>query len=398
MYDSSRFSEGTPLRRILPFLLLLCTLPLHAAEVKNLKTGQTGSRGFAQYDLVGKPGEKQADVTVHIELGGERYPADKLSLSGDFGAGVKVGVGKQIFWDVLKDMPAGFEGEAVWDVEASGGGIGASAVAQSASRPAAAATDSSPRGFTDPTTGMEFMYVPGGCYQMGDTFGDGDSNEKPVHEVCVNSFYMGKFEVTNAQYRKFKPGHNSGDYEGNSLNGDNQPVVNVSWNDAVEYARWLSGQSGRSYRLPTEAEWEYAARGGTTTRNYWGNGKGDACGYANVNDLTSKRVNNFSWEHHNCDDGYAVTAPAGSFRPNGFGLYDMMGNVWEWCSDWYDEKYYHKSPRSNPQGSSSGQYRVVRGGSWGDGPGDVRASFRSGSGPGNWSSDFGFRLSLPSQD
>ena len=252
--------------------------------------------------------------------------------------------------------------------------------------------------FRDTITGMEFVAVKGGCFQMGDTFGDGQSDEKPVHEVCVSDFSMGKYEVTNGQYRKFKRGHDSGNYEGNSLNGDNQPVINVSWEDAVAYARWLSTQSQRTYRLPTEAEWEYASRGGTTGRNYWGNGKDDACGYANVHDLSSKRAfSAFTWENHNCDDRNKVAAPSGSYKPNAFGLYDMMGNVWEWCSDWYDGGYYGKSSRDNPQGPTTGSSRVFRGGSWRDDPVDVRASGRGDDAPGGRDDALGFRLVAPVQ-
>ena len=245
----------------------------------------------------------------------------------------------------------------------------------------------------------EMVNIPGGCFKMGDISGDDIyKDEKPAHEVCLDGFSMGKYTVTNAQYRRFKPGHSSGDYKGNSLNNDSQPVVNVSWDDAVEFAQWLSRQGGKRYRLPTEAEWEYAARGHTTTRNYWGNGKDDACGYANVHDLTSKRsFSDFTWEPHNCDDGYAVTAPVGSFKPNLFGLYDMMGNVWQWTGDWYGESYYSESPRKNPQGASSGLHRVGRGGSWNDLPASVRASLRDGDTPGNRNSYLGFRLLSPVQ-
>ncbi|MDT8424017.1 MAG: formylglycine-generating enzyme family protein, partial [Desulfuromonadales bacterium] len=145
------------------------------------------------------------------------------------------------------------------------------------------------KSFTDPTTGMAFVLVKGGCFQMGSNAGDSD--EKPVHEVCVDDFYMGKYEVTNGQYRRYKGGHNSKTYNGNSLNGDKQPAVNVSWDDAVSYAQWLAGKSGKSVRLPTEAEWEYAARGGTTTVRWWGDSADQACRNANVHDRTSKRVN-----------------------------------------------------------------------------------------------------------
>lgn len=252
------------------------------------------------------------------------------------------------------------------------------------------------QGFTDPTTGMEFVLIKGGCFQMGDAFGDGERNEKPVHEVCVSDFAMGKYEVTNAQFRLFRPSHSSGNYEGRDLNGDNQPVANVSYlEDAVAYAQWLSGKSGKNYRLPTEAEWEYAARGGTATRNYWGSSISNPCNYANAHDMSSKRAFKITLKKQTCDDGYAVSAPVGSFRPNAYGLYDMMGNVWEWASDWYDETYYGKSPRDNPQGPSSGWARVIRGGSWSNAPWDIRASKRNYLQPGHRFYIQGFRLVAP---
>lgn len=247
--------------------------------------------------------------------------------------------------------------------------------------------------FTDLVTGMEFVSVPGGCFQMGDTHGDGQGDEKPVHDVCLSDFSMGKYEVTNAQYRKFVPGHNSGTYDGNSLNDDHQPVTNVSWYDAVAYSRWLSGKSGRTYRLPTEAEWEYAARGGNAGRNFWGNNPADACKYANGADLTAKSQW-ADWTVTSCNDGYKVAAPVGRFLPNAFGLYDMMGNAWEWTNDWYDAEYYFNGPKDNPRGPSSGNLRIPRGGGWGNASECVRVSDRNGFAPDFSILFLGFRLVL----
>ncbi|MCI5157678.1 MAG: hypothetical protein D3906_04420 [Candidatus Electrothrix sp. AUS1_2] len=221
--------------------------------------------------------------------------------------------------------------------------------------------------WTEPTTGMEFVR---------------DDDEGPVHKVCVDGFWLGKYEVTNGQFRRFRPRHDSGEYEGKSLNGEKQPVVRVSWEDARDYAVWLARQSGQEIRLPTEAEWEYAARAGTSTARFWGDAPDDACRYANVHDQTSKKENGFSWMNHNCNDGYAVTAPVGSFRDNAFGLHDMLGNVWEWCADWYDTGY-SEQVGDNPQGPATGELRVLRGGSWSDIPDDVRCSIRDRNDPDN---------------
>lgn len=251
--------------------------------------------------------------------------------------------------------------------------------------------------FADPSTGMVFMPVPGGCFLMGDTYGDGQGDEKPVHEVCLDGFSIGKYEVTNAQYRMFKPEHSSGAYEANTLDDDNQPVGNVSWNDAVAYSKWLSKRSGRTYRLPTEAEWEYAARGGTGGRNFWDNDPDGPCRSANGADLTAKSQWP-AWTTTNCNDGYKVAAPVGSFKPNAFGVHDMMGNAWEWTGDWYDAEYYFNSPKSNPRGPAGGKLRIPRGGGWGNASECVRVSDRNGFDPEFRILFLGFRLVSPVQN
>ncbi len=245
--------------------------------------------------------------------------------------------------------------------------------------------------YVEKFTGMEFVFVKGGCYEMGDSYGDGDVNERPVHEVCVKDFYISKYEVTNAQFRKFKPEHSSGKHDGISLDDDNQPVVNVSWFDAVNFAKWLSKKTGQNFRLPTEAEWEYAARGGTKTSRFWGNDPEDACLYANVADLTAKKRWQ-TWIVHNCEDNFIASAPVGSFKPNGFGIFDMLGNVWEWVQDVYDSVAYSKHPRNNPVYEVPGEYRVMRGGCWSNGPLGVRSSHRVALTPKFGHQSLGFRL------
>lgn len=263
---------------------------------------------------------------------------------------------------------------------------GAKPVTESVSPPSPRQGDT----WTEPTTGMEFVWVPGGCFQMGTN--NGPSDEKPLHEVCVDGFWMGKYEVTNAQYRRYKADHfNKGRYLGISLNGDRQPVVYVSWSAAKTYADWLSSKGNGSFRLPTEAEWEYAARAGTATKRYWGDGDEEACRYANTADQTAKKKW-ADWMAFDCTDGYAVSAPVGSFRPNRFGLYDMMGNVWEWCHDRYDKSAYSKHFRNNPVSTDGSSHRVLRGGCWHDGPGAVRSANRSKNEPDYTYYFAGFRL------
>jgi formylglycine-generating enzyme required for sulfatase activity len=254
-----------------------------------------------------------------------------------------------------------------------------------------------PKIWKEPVTGMEFVWVPGGCYLMGSPMTEKkrDADEGPVHEVCVNGFWVGKTEVTNGHFRKFHVKHDSGNYEGHSLNGDDQPAVFVSWIDANNFAQWLSGQNGGQYtfRLPTEAEWEYAARAGTEHSRYWGDDSKRACDHENVADQTPQRL--WGWDEvHECDDGYAATAPVGSFQPNGFGLHDMLGNVWEWCADIYRIDAYVKHDRNNPLYSdeSCGSDRVIRGGYWHGVPGSVRSADRGSGLPDGVSDDLGFRL------
>jgi formylglycine-generating enzyme required for sulfatase activity len=243
---------------------------------------------------------------------------------------------------------------------------------------------------------MAFVWIGGGCFQMGSPVEESgrDSDEGPAHEVCVDGFWLAKYEVTNSQYRKFRPGHDSRDFDSSSLNGGSQPAVHVSWEDAQQYAQWLTRRSGgrHRFRLPTEAEWEYACRSGTHTARYWGESPDNACGFANVADATSKKAHKFPWAHHHCDDGYAVTAPVGSFMPNAYGLHDMLGNAWEWVADYYDEKAYRGHQRNDPLVDVDGSLRVWRGGGWSSIPADARCAGRDGFMPAYADSFLGFRL------
>jgi formylglycine-generating enzyme required for sulfatase activity len=248
--------------------------------------------------------------------------------------------------------------------------------------------------WTEPITGMEFVWIPPGCFQMESNSSEAYSKEKPVHKVCLDGFWMANHEVTNKQYRKYKPNHDSQDYKGVNLNKDDQPAVYVSWDDAKDFAQWLSRQNGQKFVLPTEAQWEYAARAGTKTERFWGDNPDDACKYANVHDQTSKKEFNWSREEHKCNDGYAGTAPVGSFQANSFDLYDTLGNVWEWCEDVYDEKAYEKHEPNNPLITTGSTYRVIRGGGWDSYPRFVHAAYRNRITAVNRNFILGFRLCL----
>ncbi len=241
--------------------------------------------------------------------------------------------------------------------------------------------------------GPKMVVLPSGSFMMSstkETDGYERYDDEHQHPVTIEKpFAMGQYPVTNAQYRQFKPEHDSGSYKEHSLNGDDQPVVEVSWHDAVAYTRWLSEQTGKTYRLPTEAEWEYAARAGTKTRRFWGDDANQACEYANVHDRKSKHVFNFDWSHHHCDDGHAVTSPVGRFKPNGFKLYDMLGNVWEWTCSEYDDSYAGAEKRCQSEGDAS---RSLRGGSGDNEPRNVRSASRYRFWPSLRNDSFGFRL------
>ena len=268
------------------------------------------------------------------------------------------------------------------------------------------------------TLGMVFVRIPAGSFAMGGAEApellarafpllerrrlELLADEAPVHQVHIRrAFYMGQHEVTVGQFRRFieasghRPeseadgtggyGYNPaydptrsarGDaFEGRDpryswrnpgfAQGDDHPVVNVTWNDAQALAAWLSRTEGHHYRLPTEAEWEYACRAGTRTRYPHGDDPQGLVRAANTFDQ-SAAAHWPRWQQHGLagSDGHAFTAPVGSYTANAFGLHDMLGNAWEWVSDWYGDTYYAHSPHSDPQGPAEGNVRVRRGGSW----------------------------------
>ncbi len=279
--------------------------------------------------------------------------------------------------------------------------------------PIPAASDSTPPSPTELAKyGIDMVRIPGGEFWMGSDDSDKDANadEKPPHKVTVRAFSLGRYEVTKGQYAAFvkDTGHPSGPSCWAYNNGtwaeqsgldwrkpgfaqdDRHPVVCVSLTDALAYITWLNRKTGQTFRLPTEAEWEYAARAGTKTTRYWGDNPDEACRYANVADQTTKQAFP-NWTVHNCTDGYAYTAPVGSFTPNAFQLSDMLGNVWEWTCSAYEEKYAggEKTCLSNNDTTSRG---VIRGGSWFHRPAGLRSALRGWSNRDIGSDILGFRL------
>jgi len=222
---------------------------------------------------------------------------------------------------------------------------------------------------------IQMIFVEGGTFTMGCTSGQSSDyfdNEKPAHRVTVSGFYIGKYEVTQAQWKAIM-GNNPSYFK-----GDNLPVVCISWDDVQKFIRKLNAQTGKQYRLPTEAEWEFAACGGNRSQGYKYSG--------------SNTVGNVAWYEENSG---GTTHAVGSKSSNELGIYDMSGNVWEWCSDWYGN--YSSNVQINPQGPSTGSIRVNRGGSWNYGARLMRASYRGSDAPGNLNYALGFRLACDPQ-
>ena len=253
------------------------------------------------------------------------------------------------------------------------------------------------------TIGMSLVLVSAGEFTMGSSGAEVGAmrqiqprwrgpiglDDTPAHRVHIRRpFYIGEHEVTNAQFRRFRPDHASKHFLSHTLNDDRQPVAQISWTDAQAFCRWLSQREGRSYALPTEAEWEYACRAGTESLYYWG----DTIDPAKLN--YGDRNGYFAWRHLMADDGHAVSAPVGSYPPNPLGLHDMLGNVWEWCADWYDVSYYQRSSRDGPRGPAQGALRVCRGGGWDAFPADTRSGKRGKWFPGDRHMAVGFRVVL----
>ncbi len=232
--------------------------------------------------------------------------------------------------------------------------------------------------------GIELMLVPSGAFQMGSDAEDAQPNEQPITPVTLGRYFLARHPVTNAQYELFDPGHAR---KRAPAAGDQHPVVYVSSTEAMKFCQWLSSRERRKYRLPTEAEWEYAARG-TDGRKYpWGSqeGRGDLANFADRNTV-------FAWSDREIDDGFAESSPVGSF-PLGaspFGMEDMAGNVWEWCLDFLEA--YRGTPKTNPRGAVSGMKRVYRGGSWKSRFNSLRTTTRSSNLPNYACNDLGFRV------
>ncbi|SRR6266571_1223502 len=255
--------------------------------------------------------------------------------------------------------------------------------------------------FRDCADCPEMVVIPPGRFAMGSPHSEAEryADEGPVHSVAISGrFGVGRYEVTKGQFARFvqERGYSASRgcyvWNGNNIEQDaskdwrnpgfrqtdTEPVVCVNWDDAKAYAQWLTQKTGKPYRLLTEAEWEYAARAGRQESRPWGDNPNEGCRYANVADYSTKTgvPGAGGWVVHHCSDGRAYTAPVGSYRPNAFGLYDMIGNAWEWTEDCWNDNYAGAPSDGSAWASGNCGLHVLRGGSWHNDSHIARSAFR----------------------
>jgi formylglycine-generating enzyme required for sulfatase activity len=337
------------------FTIFLCftIAQAYTQSIVNVTFKQQGETVRISYDLKDAQNGQTFNIDVYCSTdGGRTYGNALKAVSGDVGEKIIGGYSKTIIWQPMQENITTLESDKVkFKVTAT----------------------------IKSTMPDNMVFVKGGVFQMGGD--DGGSDEKPIHSVTVNDFYIGKYEVTQKEWRAIM-GTNPSHFK----DCDNCPVERVSWNDVQEYIKKLNAKTGKNYRLPTEAEWEYAARGGNQSKGYTYSG--------------SNTTDNVAWNHENSYDlgsehkNYGTNS-VGQKSPNELGIYDMSGNVWEWCSDWYGSDYYKNSSSNNPKGANSGTYRVLRGGAWYDRPAGCRIAIRSSNAPTSRINGLGFRVVFP---
>ncbi len=329
--------------------LIICNFVAIGQRVSNARFEQVGKQVKICYDL-------SADASIEIYLstdGGKTFEYSPLrSVTGDVGKKVFAGNNRCAMWDALSDKEKLQGNNITFKIRAI--------------------PLSSNQTFT--VNGVEFnmVFVEGGTYTMGATLEQGSDAydwEKPTHSVTLSDYYIGETEVTQELWKAVM-GKNPSYFKGNDL-----PVERVSYKDVQKFITKLNQKTGKTFRLPTEAEWEYAARGGKKSKGYKYSG--------------SNNINDVAWYY---DNSNSKTHSVKTKQPNELGIYDMSGNVWEWCSDWYGS--YSSYSQTNPQGPSSGSYRVFRGGSWINFAWYCRVADRYYNYPSSRHDGLGFRLAL----
>jgi Uncharacterized conserved protein len=330
------------------------------------------------------PPEPPAEPAVNGDAVAEQHPLVLPSRPGRrlpvaLLAAVGLGVAAYFLWSMLAPTE-GTEPTAGGDA-----GVATDAVETDTAKPAA------PESFRDCESCPEMLVVPGGSFLMGSTAEDPEATpeEQPQHRVTIAvPFAIGRTEVTFAEWLACVADGDCDDYrpKHEGWGGGPRPVINVSWHDAETYLHWLSRQTGKSYRLPTEAEWEYATRAGTTTRYWWGDDIG--------HDRANCKSCGSDWDEQQ-------TAPVASFQANPFGLFDVHGNVWEWVEDCWQANYKAASPDGTPPKTTRGcGKRTLRGGSWDNSPEQLRSAARLWGQPDGRDNSIGFRaaMTLPTED
>lgn len=327
---------------------LSTVLCAQSERIENVRYSVTDDKMIViYYDLIGR-GTYNISVKVSTD-NGRTFLTTPKALSGDVGDNIRQGVSKRIVWDVLRDVRE-LSGDVVFEVFA---------VAES-------------NNLKGPLTGMEFVKIPAGSFVMGSPSNESyrDNDEGPQRTVHIKSFYMMTTEVTQKMWFEVMGNHPS------NWKGDNLPVDQVSWNACHDFIKKLNARyPGKNFRLPTEAEWEYACRAGTTTRFYSGNSESDLA--------------RAGWYIGNSG---SKTHPVGQKVPNAWGLYDMHGNVWEWCEDWYHDSYQNAPTDGSAWVSPSGSFYVLRGGSWSSVVWNCRSADRDRINPLVSNYDVGLRL------
>ena len=407
MQSTGWFHWGrTILRAACLFAFIASTGTIFAVgpTVSNVRASQRpGTQLVDVYYDVADADSSALTVSVAVSTdGGASYTSGSASFTGALGAGIAPGSNKKITWNVGVDLPAKLFSNVRVSVTASDDLV--------------------------PLAPGGMALIPAGSFQMGDSFGEGANDELPVHTVFVSAFYMDKYEVTKALWDEVKSwsGGNGYGFDNPGLGkAAKHPVHTVNWYDVVKWCNARSQKEGRvpayytdaaltqvyktggvapyvkwnaGYRLPTEAEWEKAARGGTSGHRF---------PWSDADTITHSRANYYSSSEYAYDvsptrgyhptyavGGYPYTSPVGSFAANGYGLYDMAGNVWEWCWDWYGS--YSSGSQTDPRGPASGSPRVIRGGSWNSDAFNCRSADRLVNDPayGNYYG-IGFRSVLP---
>jgi formylglycine-generating enzyme required for sulfatase activity len=340
--------EINAMKRILFLSLFFTCLTLSAQTVTGVDANQVGKTIEITYDL-----DRTANISLDYSTDGGRTYTTLRHVSGDVGMSITPGH-KTITWDVLSEVDKFVGDNICFRVNATSGKM-----------------------LITLPTGQSFtmIYVEGGSFVMGCTSEQSDCyyDERPTHRVMLDSYYIGETEVTQELWRAVM-GDNPSYFRGDETK---LPVEKVSWEDCQLFINKLNQLTGKNFRLPTEAEWEYAARGGKKSKSYKYNG--------------SNTIDNVAWYDDNSGN---QTHNVKTKLPNELGIYDMSGNVWEWCQDWYGSGYYANSPQANPTGPSSGSDRVFRGGSWNRYARNCRVALRNSNTPSSRGSRSGFRLIL----